>query len=96
LISFNNSLLAEMRAIRFVARLVEENKVDRKDYKELRMHLVYSDDILEPLNASSKMNTSAEFFSYLHDAGYAAAEQWLASNREFLGKKATFDMDSVL
>jgi NTE family protein len=95
-ISFNNSLLAEMRAIRFVAKLVHENKVNRKDYKELRMHLIYSEDVLEPLNASSKMNASWEFFTHLHDAGYQAAEDWLKTNRTQLGKQATFELDSVL
>src|SRR5205085_12376224 len=41
-ISFNSSLVAEMRAIDFVSKLLRQGNLDPKRYKDMRMHLIYS------------------------------------------------------
>ncbi len=95
-VSFNTPLIAELRAICFVARLVHEDKLAREDYKALRMHIVYSPKELHDLNASSKLNAQWEFFVYLRDIGRAAADAWLKKHFDQLGKEATFNFDEVL
>ena len=60
-ITFNASLVGEMRAIAFVSRLVREGKLDPGHYKDLRLHMIGDDDGLAPYNASSKFNTDAAF-----------------------------------
>lgn len=91
-ISFNSSLIAEMRAIDFVSRLIHEGMLDKKHYKDIKMHLVYSPEELKDLNASSKMNASWDFFEYLFTIGYDATDKWLAAHKAELGQHSTIDI----
>lgn len=91
-ISFNSSLIAEMRAIEFVSRLVRDGCVDANRYKDVRMHLIYSPDHMHNLNASSKMNADWDFFLYLKSIGRETAEQWLKDNWKDVGNKSTLDI----
>ncbi len=91
-ITFNSSLIAEMRAIDFVSRLIKDEKVRKERYKDMRMHLVYAHDEMQDLNASSKMNTDWAFFERLRDIGRHSAEQWLKENKKHLGKESTLDI----
>ncbi len=91
-ITFNSSLIAEMRAIDFVSRLIKEKRVEEGRYKDMRMHLVYSQGEMHHLNASSKVNTDWNFFIHLRDIGRAAADEWLAKNKAHLGVKSTLDI----
>ena len=52
-ITFNASLVSEMRAIAFVKRLIKENKLDRGQYKELHMHMMADDAGMAAFNAAS-------------------------------------------
>lgn len=91
-ITFNSSLTAEMRAINFVSRLIEEGKLSDDEYKDMRMHLIYSLDELKYLNASSKVNADWDFFRYLHNIGYKATTKWLEENWQKIGKESTLNI----
>lgn len=91
-INFNSSLIAEMRAINFVARLIKDNKLDDKKYKDVRMHMVSLPGEMLHLNASSKLNTSWEFFMELRDMGRLQAEDWLKHHKAHIGQKATVNI----
>lgn len=91
-ITFNSSLIAEMRAIDFVSRLIHRNKLSEEQYKDMRMHLIYSRDEMVHLNASSKVNADWGFFMHLRDIGRKAAEDWLKKNKAQIGVKSTFDI----
>ncbi len=91
-ITFNSSLIAEMRAIHFVSRLLKEKRLSHEAYKDIKMHLVYSPLELKNLNASSKMNASWAFFTYLRDIGRKAADDWLKENWENIGIRSTVDI----
>lgn len=91
-ISFNSSLVAEMRAINFVSRLLKEGSLDPKRYKDMRMHLIYSPEAMHNLNASSKMNADWDFFLFLKNIGREAAEQWLKENWAKVGQEGTLDI----
>jgi NTE family protein len=93
-ISFNSSLIAEMRAINFVKKLVEAGKLDRKDYTDVRMHRVIPPQGLHEMNASSKMNASWDFFQLLHSIGRDEMEKWLKKNKKAIGHHATVDIDT--
>ena len=53
-VTFNASLLAELRAIEFVRRLLAEGKLDARRYKSVRMHRIDGGAVLEPFGADSK------------------------------------------
>lgn len=91
-ISFNSSLIAEMRAIEFVKRLLHDGRLEKDHYKDMRVHLIYSADEMHALDASSKMNTGWEFFTYLRDMGYKATDEWLKAHYDALGKEDTLNI----
>jgi NTE family protein len=94
-ITFNASLISEMRAINFVSRLLKENKLDKTQYKDLRLHMVADDKGLAPFNASSKSNTDRAFLEQLFDLGRTAAQQWLAHDRQWVGVKSSMDLEGT-
>ncbi len=91
-ITFNSSLVAEMRAIDFVKRLHEENKLDKDKYKNPYIHMVHSPKRIDEMNASSKMNVSMEFLDHLHSIGRSAADRWLGAHLKDIGKRTTIDI----
>ena len=93
-ITFNASLIAEMRAIAFVSRLLKENKLDPSQYKDLRLHMVADDEGLSAFNANSKFNTDRAFLEQLFELGRVAAGRWLATHSKNVGIKSTLDIDA--
>ncbi len=95
-INFNSSLIKDLRAIRFVKKLLSEHKIDNDEYRNVFIHIIDGDEHLLPLSASSKFNTEWEFIQYLHDCGREVAEKWLKDNNKHLGKKSSFNLDELL
>jgi NTE family protein len=94
-ISFNSSLLNELRAIDFVDRLIRQGKLSPDDYRLVRVHIVENHEELMPLGASSKMNVEWEFLIKLRDLGRAAMTRWLDENFEAVGKRNTVDVRAM-
>ncbi len=94
-ISFNGSLLKELRSIDFVRRLIEEGKLSREDYREMRVHIIENQDALNPLGASSKLNAEWAFLKHLRDLGRKTAAEWLDGNIEDVGKRSTVDLRAI-
>ena len=93
-ITFNAGLVAEMRAIHFVQRLLAEERLDPAHYRSMRLHMVADDEGLAPLQPSSKLNTDRSFLLRLHGLGHAAAERWLTAHRRDLGRRPTLDIEA--
>ncbi|MGO2132534.1 MAG: patatin-like phospholipase family protein [Halomonas sp.] len=91
-ISFNSSLLRELRGIDFVHRLLNDNKLDEEYYANILMHRVEGAEKMNELSASSKMNSEWEFLVYLRDIGRESAKTFLDENYESLGVKSTLDL----
>ena len=91
-ISFNASLVAELRAIAFVQKLVREHRVDPTRYKDLRLHRVADEAGLRPFGASSKLNTDPRLLRQLFELGRAAAQAWLGHGAEWVGKASSVDI----
>lgn len=93
-ITFNSSLISEMRAIHFVKKLIKQHKLDRDRYKNIHMHVVAEQQLAESLDASSKMNTHWDFFVFLKGKGYEAADAWLKQHRKDIGERSTIDIEA--
>jgi NTE family protein len=91
-ITFNATLLRELRAIDFVARLVDKGNLSTKDYKKVLMHRIALSQALNDLDASSKLTAKWDFFVMLREAGRKAAKAWLARHFDDLGQRATIDL----
>ena len=91
-ISFNSSLMREMRAIHFVTELIDAGEISRPGMKRMLIHAIAADDVMSKLGASSKLNADRAFLAWLRDHGRRQAEEWLARNFDHLGERSTVDI----
>jgi NTE family protein len=94
-ISFNSSLLREMRAIRFVTRLIDDGIVLDGSLRRMRIHAIAADDVIAMLSIASKLDADWEFLTSLRDTGRERAEQWLDAHFDRIGVESTVDLQSV-
>lgn len=91
-VSFNSSLMREMRAIAFVTSLIQQGKVDRAEMKEMRIHSVRNDETMAALGVSSKYNADWKFLCFLRDKGRDHAGTWLERNYDHVGQRSSVDI----
>jgi NTE family protein len=91
-ISFNSSLMREMRAIAFVTQLIDEGKM--AGGKRMYIHLIEAEDVIRELAGSSKMNATWKFLTHLFDLGRARCDAWLKENFDSIGNKTTVDLQA--
>jgi len=90
-ITFNNSLLKELRAVEFVMRLIDEGKLSRDDYKRVFMHRIDPAGYLDDFPASSRIRAEWSSISTLKERGRAAGAAWITRHYEDLGVRGTMD-----
>jgi NTE family protein len=91
-ITFNATLLREMRAIDFVTRLLDEGKLSTADYKRVLMHRIALSESVTDINASTKLDVKWDFFRMLMKTGRKAAKRWLTAHYADIGQRATIDL----
>ena len=91
-ISFNSSLMREMRAIAFVTDLIQQGTIKQGDMKEMLIHSIRADDALSALSVSSKYNADWGFLSELRDHGRREADAWLAHHYVNIGQRSSIDI----
>jgi len=94
-ISFNSSLLREMRAIRFITRLIDDGTVINGSLRRMRIHTIEADDVIAKLSIASKLDADWEFLTSLRETGRERAEQWLNAHFDRLGVESTVDLQAV-
>ncbi len=97
-ITFNSSLLRELRAISFVHKLLDDGWIKdeyRDQLRDIRIHSVRSDLALVDLSVSSKFNTDWEFLSHLKSRGRTIADEWLAANADAIGERSSVDLRAM-
>ncbi len=95
-ITFNASLLRELRAIDFVNRLVDAGKLPTDEYKRVLMHRIDGGAPLAQLTSSSRLNSDWDFLLRLRDMGRAAAKRWLKRNYAAIGEVGTLDLKEAI
>lgn len=96
-ITFNASLLAQLRAIDDASKLIEQGlltrlALGRSGYRRVRLHRIGGADQLVDLDATSKLNAEWPFLQHLRDLGRAAAETFLETHADDLGRRSTLDL----
>ena len=94
-ISFNSSLLRELRAISFASRLIKDKKIKKGAMKEVLIHMIADDDLMTDLNVASKLVPTPAVILKLHAAGRAAANGFVADHKSNLGKTSSVDLPSM-
>jgi NTE family protein len=95
-ITFNSSLIAEYRAIEFVARLIDEGRLPHGagpgEYRRVKVHRILLDRFGTHFDAFSKLSTDYDFFNMLHLSGTRAARRFLDEHFDDIGVKSTVDL----
>ena len=91
-ITFNAGLVAEMRAIDFVRRLLAEGRLDPRHYKDVLMHRIDGGQAMEQYSASTKSSTDGRLIYALRDLGMVCARAWLIQHFQKLGHECSVDI----
>ena len=94
-ITFNASLLKELRMIDFVCSLIEEGKLGESDYRRTKVHLIEATEEMSDLGASSKLNAEWDFLIHLRDIGRKAAADWVDSHFDAIGEHSTVNLKDM-
>jgi len=95
-ISFNGSLLRELRAIGFVTRLIDQGLIKQGALKRVLVHGIDAEDYMAGLGYSSKLNPAWDFLLHLRDLGRASAGRWLETSFDRLGAVSSLECDGEL
>ena len=94
-ISFNSSLLRELRAIHFAKRLLADGHVKKGAMKDVLVHMIADDDLMRELSVASKLVPSPTILAALKSAGQAAADQFLKDHRKKIGRQSSVDLPAM-
>jgi len=93
-ISFNSSLMREMRAIAFVTRLIQQQKVKASEMKQMLIHSIRDDEAMTAHSVASKMSPDWDFLCQLRDSGDAVTARWLRASYADIGERSTVDLEA--
>ncbi|CUX81174.1 MAG: NTE family protein [Roseibaca calidilacus] len=94
-ISFNSSLLRELRAIRFVKRLIGENRVERGAMKDVLLHMIADDALMTSLSVTTKLTPTPYLLHTLKEAGRKACDGFLTRHKDDLNQRSSLDLDAM-
>lgn len=94
-ISFNSSMLRELRAIDFVRRLLDEGNLQAGRMRNVLIHMIADDDLMNDLSVTTKMIPLPQVLNRLKTAGQAAADQFLSQHFDDLGARSSVDLRSM-
>lgn len=91
-LTFNASLLAQMRAIDKINRLLAEGSLAPGSSKTVRLHRIDGGDALLAYASSTKLRSDPVLIEELFHLGQAAAGRWLEDNFDAIGVRGTVDV----
>lgn len=94
-ISFNSSLLRELRAIEFVQRLLEDGSLPKGKMSRVRVHMIADDMLMSELSVATKMVPNLAVINMLKEAGRTASETFLRDHIDKVGKQSSVDLPEM-
>lgn len=91
-ISFNSSLLRELRAISFVQRLLEDGTLKKGTMSRVLVHMIADDELMNDLSVATKLVPVPQVLARLKEAGRAATHAFLRSHKADLGQRSSVDL----
>ena len=94
-ITFNASLLGELRAIAFVQKLLSQNllaRAVRSEYRNVNIHAIRGGETLRALRLETKFDTSWSFLNSLRAKGRSFAEEWIETCLDKVGRESSLDI----
>lgn len=94
-VSFNAVLLKELRLLALLQQVEIPDGWEGARWARNRMHRISSDKMIE-LGYSSKLNAEWAFLTMLRDEGRQCADAFLKEHGADLGRRSTYDLNSLL
>ncbi|WP_281856418.1 patatin-like phospholipase family protein [Litoreibacter halocynthiae] len=94
-ISFNGSLFRELRAVQFVRDLIASGKVKRGTMKDVLVHMISDDALMNKLSVATKTVPTPFVLHELKQAGRAAAHDFLDAHFDDLGDRSSVDLRAM-
>lgn len=91
-LSFNSSLMLEMRRIAFVDKLLSAGVDLGAPFHKVFIHHINPEAEVQGLNLSSKLNANWQFLLRLRAIGREKAEAWLAQHSDQIGVASSCDI----
>jgi NTE family protein len=91
-LTFNASLLAQMRAIDFVNRLIAKGYLPSEKYRTVRLHRIDGGEALEAYPASTKSNADGKLIEALFELGQTCAKRWLKKHYDEVGVQTSINI----
>lgn len=94
-ISFNASLLGELRSVSFVQRLIASGAIAKGEMKSVKVHMISDDALMNDLSVATKSLPTPYILAELKQAGQAAAEAFLSAHKDDLGMRGSVDLQAM-
>jgi NTE family protein len=95
-ITFNSSLVTELRLIAERNRLVANGELSAEKYPVVRLHMVHGEQKLAGYAGSSRLLAKDSFLQELKALGRARMDRFLRRHKHELGVSASFDYDEMV
>jgi len=91
-LSFNSSLMREMRAIKFVSDLIDRGELHPAKHMRVFIHTIDAEEELAAFDVSSKFNSDLGFLRHLFDLGRTKAEAFILAHYDNVGVRSSTDI----
>ena len=95
-ITFNSSLMAELRAIEFVNRLIDQGRLPHgtgdNEYRRINVHRIVLEGLGERFSSATKARNDYELFELLRKLGQRAARRFLDAHYADIGVRSSIDL----
>lgn len=98
-VSFNSSLLRELRVIFFISQLLDRDCIKeecREEVKKKLIHMIRTDEVMKEFTLPTKFNWHGNSIEELFGVGQKAGKAWLKNHFDDIGKKSTIDFSEFL
>jgi NTE family protein len=95
-ITFNSALMAELRAIEFVNRLIDQGRLPHgtgpNEYRQIKVHRIVLEGLGERFFRASKLRNDYESFELLRKLGQRATRRFLDAHYDDIGVQSSVDL----
>jgi NTE family protein len=95
-ITFNASLLTELRFIAERNRLLDSGELTTEKHRKIHLHMIHGDQELGAFPPSTKLLAERAFLVKLRDLGRAAGAEWLEKHGDDLGQRSSFNYRRIV
>jgi NTE family protein len=95
-VTFNASLLNELRAVAFVNGLLDRGRLPRGsgrgEFRRLRLHRIALETLAAPFDGKSRLSADFAVLEALHKQGQRATRRFLDAHFADIGYRSTLDL----